>query len=379
MRVIGLISGTSVDGIDAALVDISGSGFDLQAELIEGATYPYPEELQQLILSLGGGAAIAMPELAELDDRIADQFARAALAIQNNHAKADLIGSHGQTVFHRPPRKSNGLQLGYTVQLGRGDAIAQLTQIPTVSNFRVADIALGGEGAPLVSPVDAALLRHQTYDRCVQNIGGIGNLTYLPAKNSERSTKILGWDTGPGNMLLDLAVQHLSNGEKPFDDNGAWAATGTPNRALVDHWLEQDYFQAPPPKSTGREHFGQAYLAQCLADASELNAADLLATLTDFTAATIAHSYQTFLPRLPDQVLLCGGGSRNGYLKQCFQARLEQSTVITTDDVGLSADLKEAIAFAVLAYWRYHTFPGNLPEVTGATRSTLLGEIHHVP
>lgn len=379
MRVIGLISGTSVDGIDAALVDISGSGFDLQAELIEGATYPYPEELQQLILKIGGGNAIAMPEFAELDDRIAAQFAQAAIAIQSNHATADLIGSHGQTVFHRPPQKRNGLQLGYTVQLGRGDAITQLTQIPTVSNFRVADIALGGEGAPLVSPVDAALLRHQTYDRCVQNIGGIGNLTYLPAKNSERSNKILGWDTGPGNMLLDLAVQHLSNGEKSFDDNGAWAATGTPNQALVDHWIEQDYFQAPPPKSTGREHFGQAYFAQCLADAHDLNAADLLATLTDLTAATIAHSYQTFLPSLPDQVLLCGGGSRNGYLKHCLQARLNQSTVMTTDDVGLSADFKEAIAFAVLAYWRYHNFPGNLPEVTGATRSTVLGEIHHVP
>ncbi|NDJ19023.1 anhydro-N-acetylmuramic acid kinase [Myxacorys almedinensis] len=379
MRVIGLISGTSVDGIDAALVEISGSGFDLQAELIKGATYPYPAALQQQILGVGEGEAVSMPDLADLDDRIAAQFAQAAIAIQAHHPKADLIGSHGQTVFHRPPDRRNGLQLGYSMQLGRGEAIAHLTQIPTVSNFRAADIALGGQGAPLVPPVDAALFRHQTYDRCVQNIGGIGNLTYLPAKDSERSTKILGWDTGPGNMLLDLAVQHLSNGEKTFDDNGAWAATGTPDRTLVDHWLQQAYFQAPPPKSTGREHFGQAYLEQCLLDARDLNAADLLATLTDLTAATIAHSYKTFLPRLPDQVLICGGGSRNAYLKQRIQTHLSECTVLTTDDVGLNADFKEAIAFAVLAYWRHHHFPGNLPEVTGATRAVFLGEIYHVP
>jgi anhydro-N-acetylmuramic acid kinase len=371
MRVIGLMSGTSLDGIDAALVEISGSGFDLQTTLLAGETYPYPADLRDRILAVCSGASLSLEEFAELDDAIATQFAQAALAIQT--VPADLIGSHGQTVFHRPPNKT----LGYSLQLGRGALITYLTQIQTISNFRVEDIAAGGQGAPLVPPIDVALLMHPTLDRCVQNIGGIGNVAYLPAKSCPEIPR-LGWDTGPGNMLIDLAVYQLSNGTQTYDADGAWAATGKPNQALVARWLQQDFFQQVPPKSTGREHFGQAYLDQCLQDAQDLSPADVLATLTELTAASIAHSYQTFLPKLPDQVLLAGGGSRNQYLKERIQARLGNVSVMTTDEVGLNADFKEAIAFAVLAYWRYHGFPGNLPEVTGAKQPVLLGEIHQV-
>ncbi|WNZ45681.1 anhydro-N-acetylmuramic acid kinase [Leptolyngbya boryana CZ1] len=370
MRVIGLMSGTSVDGIDAALVDISGSTEDLQAMLIAGATYPYPAELRDRILAVCGGAPLSLAELAELDDAIATQFAQAALKIQANQAPAVLIGSHGQTVFHRPLNA----QLGYSLQIGRGEVIAHQTKIATVSNFRAADIAIGGQGAPLVPPIDAALLRHPIEHRCVQNIGGIGNVTYLPPLKAD--LPIRGWDTGAGNMLIDLAVQRFS--EQTYDRDGAWAARGTPNLELVDRWLQQDFFQQPPPKSTGREHFGAAYLDACLTDASGLTQADILATLTEFTAASIAQSYQRFLPQLPDRVLVCGGGSRNTYLKQRLQFLLPDSIICTTDDLGLNADFKEAIAFAVLAYWRYHEIPGNLPEVTGAPKSVLLGEIHHV-
>ena len=375
MRIIGLISGTSVDGIDAALVDISGFDSDLQVNLIAGETYPYPPELQARILQVCGGAALSIAELADLDDAIAAQFAQAARQIQTHHSPANLIGSHGQTVFHRPPSE----QLGYTMQLGRGAAIALHTGISTISNFRVADIEAWGHGAPLVPPVDVALLTHDKYDRCVQNIGGIGNLAFLPARGSDLPRS--GWDTGPGNMLIDLAVHHFSNGEQTYDRDGAWAASGTPCTELVDRWLTQEYYQLSPPKSTGREHFGQDYLHQCLADAESYNLspADILATLTELTAASIAHSYRSFLPKLPDQVLVCGGGSRNSYLKTRLQAQLDDIPVLTTDDVGLSADFKEAIAFAVLAYWRYHEIPGNLPEVTGARQFVLLGEIHQVP
>jgi anhydro-N-acetylmuramic acid kinase len=377
MRVIGLISGTSVDGIDAALTEISGSGFDLHVELLAGETYSYPDDLRDRILAVGGGAPISMEGFAELDDAIATQFAQAALRIQTS--PADLIGSHGQTVFHRPPQTTaqDWRRLGYSLQLGRGALIAHLTRIPTISNFRAADIAVGGQGAPLVPPVDVALLSHPTLDRCVQNIGGIGNVAYLPAK-SKPTIAHRGWDTGPGNMLIDLAVYQLSKGSQTYDKDGAWAASGTPDSTLVDRWLTQDFFQQSPPKSTGREHFGQDYLHHCLADAAPLSAADVLATLTDFTAASIAHSYHHFLPQLPDQVLLCGGGSRNHYLKSRLQARLGQVSVITTDEAGLNADFKEAIAFAVLAYWRHQGFPGNLPEVTGAPQPVLLGEINQV-
>jgi anhydro-N-acetylmuramic acid kinase len=373
-----------VDGVDAALVEVSGTQTNLRADFINGLTYPYPDRLRSQILALCGGAALSMPELAALDDAIAQVFAEAALAVQAGYPPADLIGSHGQTVFHRPPVTSrqtgSELSLGYSLQLGRGTAIAHLTQLPTISNFRAADIAAGGQGAPLVPPIDACLLRHDTYNRCIQNLGGIGNVTYLPARSSPTPDKILGWDTGPGNMLLDLAAQQLSAGRLTYDQDGAWAAQGQPYLPLVEQWLQQDFFQLPPPKSTGRELFGQEYLQQCLQEAAPyaLPPADLLATLTELTAASIAHSYRTFLPQLPDQVLLGGGGSHNRYLQQRIQSNLPLAQVCPTNEMGLNADFKEAIAFAVLAYWRFKGIPGNLPEVTGAHQTTLLGEIHLV-
>ncbi|PMB52555.1 anhydro-N-acetylmuramic acid kinase [Fischerella thermalis CCMEE 5201] len=387
-RVIGLISGTSVDGIDAALVDISGTDFDLQVEFVAGVTYSYQDDLRERILAVCAGQAISMAELAELDDAIAIAFAQAAQNIQVDHQPATLIGSHGQTVYHRPAgvgdreNTSPRHRLGYTLQLGRGAVIAQLTGITTVNNFRVADIAAGGQGAPLVSPVDAALFSHPQEARCIQNIGGISNLTYLPPRQDSQPDhwleKIRGWDTGPGNSLLDLAVQYITNGTKTYDENGSWAASGTPCHALVEHWLEQEYFHLPPPKSTGRELFGVDYLQECIKDSEpyQLSPADLLATLTELTAVSIVHNYHSFLPKLPERVFLCGGGSRNLYLKNRLQQLLEPVPVLTTDEVGLSADFKEAIAFAVLAYWRQLGFPGNLPTVTGASKRVLLGEIN---
>lgn len=383
-HVIGLISGTSVDGIDAALVDIVGTDSDLKVELITGKTYPYPADLRKQILAVGGGAAISIAELAELDDAIALAFAQAAQDIQSTHTPAELIGSHGQTIYHRPPSQSKSTHhslLGYSLQVGRGEAIAQITGIPTVSNFRVADIAAGGQGAPLVSKVDAYLLSDPQESRCIQNIGGIGNVTYLPPRHHPSwIDKIRGWDTGPGNSLLDLAVQHLTDGAKTYDENGNWAATGTPCDKLVEQWLNQDFFQQLPPKSTGRELFGSEYLHQCLADAEiyQLSPADLLATLTELTVASIVREYSTFLPHLPERVLLCGGGSRNLYLKRRLQFYLEPIPVLTTDEVRLSADFKEAIAFAVLAHWRNLGIPGNLPQVTGATIEVLLGDFHPI-
>ncbi|WP_392482536.1 anhydro-N-acetylmuramic acid kinase [Nostoc sp. C110] len=394
-RVIGLISGTSVDGIDAVLVEISGTELDLKVELLVGKTYPYPAELREKILAVGAGVAISMAELAEIDDAIAQVFAQAAQNIQIGHQLATLIGSHGQTVYHRPPKEGAGEQrsrgremltshsalstpLGYSLQLGRGELIAYLTGITTVSNFRVADIAIGGHGAPLVPRVDAYLLSHPEEGRCIQNIGGIGNVAYIAPRHGDWLSKIRAWDTGPGNSLLDLAVEHLSAGAKTYDENGNWAASGTPCHPLVEQWLNQDYFHLPPPKSTGRELFGVTYLHQCLKDAQgyQLNAADILATLTELTAASIVHSYRTFLPEMPQRVLLCGGGSRNLYLKRRLELLLASIPVLATDEVGLNADFKEAIAFAVLAYWRHLGIPGNLPTATGAPQEVLLGEIH---
>ena len=376
MKVMGLMSGTSVDGVDVALVELTGEKDKLQVKLLAGETYPYPEALQGQILAVSSGSPLTMEAFCELDDAIAQHFAQCAQTLENHtHITAELIGSHGQTVFHRPPQHS----LGYSVQLGRGAMIAHCTQRPTVTNFRAADIAQGGQGAPLVPQVDACLLSHPHFSRCVQNIGGISNVTYLPPRNqSHWESKILGWDNGPGNSLLDLAVQKLTAGKHRYDDKGEWAAQGSPCLELVQNWLQQDFFQQSPPKSTGRELFGEAYLKQTWEDANayHLSEADFLASLTELTASAIAQDYQQFLPTLPDAMLLCGGGSRNSYLRERLQAKLPQVTIQTTDDMGLNSDFKEAIAFAVLAYWRYQNQDsGNLPQVTGAKRPIILGEL----
>lgn len=371
------MSGTSVDGIDAAVVEISGTTLDLRVELLAAETYPYPDHVRSQILSVCGGATLSMAEFAELDDRIAQCFGQAAVDIQTNQAPATLIGSHGQTVFHRPTTPES---MGYSLQLGRGALIAQVAKITTIDNFRAADIAAGGQGAPLVPKPDAYLLGDRLEHRCVQNIGGIGNVTYLPPQSQpDWESQVCGWDTGPGNTLLDLAVTQLSQGELTFDRDGAWAATGTVCQPLVQIWLEQAYFRLSPPKSTGRELFGQDYLHNCIAAAAgyQLTPADLLATLTDLTASSIADSYRRFLPQLPNRVLLCGGGSRNLYLRQRLQHHLPGIAIDTTTAAGIDGDAKEAIAFAVLAYWRHQQIPGNLPTATGAKQSMLLGDVHH--
>ena len=381
MRIIGLMSGTSVDGIDAALTEVSGEGYEVKVELLKGITHAYPEALRSQILSVCAHEPITLTTLAELDDAIAHEFIQAINALDIDLSTVELIGSHGQTLYHRPPT-DQPQKLGYTLQLGRGELIAQATERPTVSNFRMADIALGGQGAPLVPIIDACLLSDFAQHRAVQNIGGIGNVTYLPPwdKANEPSTiptAVKGWDTGPGNALIDWAVASLSDGQKTYDKNGEWAAQGTPHQPLIEQWLRHPFFKATPPKSTGRELFGAAYAHQRWQDSKtvQLSDADFLATLTDFTAASIALSYRQFLPQVPAEVLIGGGGSRNQYLMNRLQHRLPSSRVVSTGARQLDADYKEAIAFSILAYWRWHNVPGNLPSVTGASRPCLLGEI----
>jgi anhydro-N-acetylmuramic acid kinase len=324
------------------------------------------------ILAVCAGEARSLQQICELDDLIAESFAQAAIAISDkSDRKPDLIGSHGQTVFHRPPV---GNQMGYTVQLGRGAVIAELTGIKTISDFRVADIEAGGQGAPLVPMIDALLLSHPTKYRVCQNIGGISNLTYLPPNSIENQDQVFGFDNGTGNVLMDMATQKLFG--ESFDLDGAIARQGQPELQLIDQWLAQEFFVTAPPKSTGRELFSPNYLDACLADCRGLSNYDILATLTEFTARAIAKSYQDFLPIFPEEVLVSGGGSRNRYLMERLQDLLAPAIVQRTDAFGLSADSKEAIAFAILGYLRIKERAGNLPSVTGAKRSVLLGKIY---
>lgn len=380
MYVIGLMSGTSVDGIDAALLAIQGRDLEIKIELIAYETYDYSPALRSRILEVCANAPLTVAEMAKLDDQIATAFAQAAIAIQAQaNQTAQLIGSHGQTVYHRPPDWDSTPGLGYSVQWGRGEAIAAQTGIATVSAFRQADLAAHGQGAPLVPRLDAALLSHPYHWRCVQNLGGIGNVTALPPRNHPNWLEhIKGWDTGPANVLLDLAISQLTDGQQTYDPDGQWAAQGSPCVELVTQWLEHPFFPQAPPKSTGRELFGPTFLEQCWQESQlyDLSAADWLATLTEFTAVSVAQSYQAFLTQQPQDVLLCGGGSRNTYLRSRLAHHLQPATVLTTTECGLHADAKEAIAFAVLAYWRWHNTPGNLPAVTGAKTAVPLGILH---
>lgn len=225
-------------------------------------------------------------------------------------------------------------------------------------------------------PVDAYLLGHPQEHRCIQNIGGIANVTYLPPTTTLHwPQQVRGWDTGPGNSLLDLAAQRLSQGQLSYDADGAWAAQGKPDLSLVHRWLDHPYFRQAPPKSTGRELFGWDYLDQCLGEATHLTEADFLASLVELTALSIVRSYGDCLPQLPDRVLLCGGGLHNGYLRSRLAHHLPGIPLESTDTAGVNADFKEAIAFAVLAHWHQHQQPGNLPAVTGAQTAVVLGEM----
>jgi len=383
--VVGLMSGTSVDAIDAALVRI-GPGADPErrtVELLAQRETPFDPVLHAAIFDSFPPHTGTIARLAQLDVLIGEAFAAATLALLDEAGVApesvDLIGSHGQTVYHapHPGASADGLPaVPVTVQIGSGAVLAARTGITTIYDFRSADLALGGEGAPLVPYVDYLLLG-DAESLAVQNIGGIGNVTIL--RRGMGVPGLSAFDTGPGNMLIDALAQLTSAGQHAFDEDGALAAQGTVARALLDDALEDPFFARRPPKSTGREEFGTLYAAEFAAKGRSLGLADadLLATATALTARSIADAYRRFvLPETAlDAVLLCGGGARNPTLRRMLAAELAPLPVGTTTERGIPSDAKEAIAFAVLAYETAHGRPGTLPATTGASRPAILGAI----
>lgn len=372
---IGLMSGTSADSIDAACVRFEGAPPRLDWELLSFVTLPMTAELRQEIFAAFRPETGTVDKLCQLNFTLGEWFAKASLeavkAANLTPAQVDFIGSHGQTVWHIPPNSGEGV--ASTLQLGNPAVIAQRTGITVVSDFRSRDMAAGGQGAPLVPFVDNLLLSHPTLSRAVQNIGGIGNVTWLPAGGAGEA---FGFDTGPGNMLLDRAAEVLTQGQMHCDMDGKMAFAGTVQENFLQKWMsEEPYFTRKPPKSTGRELFGVQRCDVYLKEMAGLPKEDILATLTAFTARSTAEAYKNFLPALPDEVLLCGGGARNPAIAAMLQKELPTSRIGRTEDAGLPGDSKEAVAFAVLGYETMNRRPGNLPAATGAKGPVILGSI----
>ncbi|MCW4456542.1 anhydro-N-acetylmuramic acid kinase [Flavobacterium sp. MXW15] len=363
---LGLMSGTSADGIDAALVQ-----FDEQpgrgCRFLAGHTHPWDDDLRQALIALGQGGDIgSLDALGRLDAQVAIAFAAAAnqLLADTGTAPAQVcaIGSHGQTVRHRPLADP-----AFTWQLGDGNRIAELTGITTVADFRRRDVAAGGHGAPLMPAFHLAMLGTADEDRAVLNLGGIANLTLIP-----RAGTVRGFDTGPANALLDgWCQQHLG---QPFDAGGAFAASGRVDEPLLARLRNDPWFALPPPKSTGREQFHLDWLRSHL-DQRPLAAADIQATLLELTAATVADALLAQQPGTR-RLLVCGGGVRNPHLLQRLAARLPGVALESTAAHGLDPDYLEAMGFAWLARETLAGRPGNLPAVSGARGPRVLGAIH---
>ncbi|MEP7358564.1 MAG: anhydro-N-acetylmuramic acid kinase, partial [Anaerolineales bacterium] len=370
MIVIGLMSGTSADGIDAAVTQLDGAPPRLNWKLLAHVHTPYPPELRAELFDCFRPETGTVDRLCALNFALGRAFGQAALraiaAAGLRPEQVDLIGSHGQTLWHIPDGPNAS-----TLQLGEPALIAEIAGLPVVSNFRVRDMAAGGQGAPLVAYVDALLFSHPSLTRAMQNIGGIANVTYLGPGGP------IAFDTGPGNMLIDDAVQRATGGGEAFDRNGERAARGEVNQDLLEAWLAEPYFRRPPPKTTGRELFGAAFGERAWAQAVALGLStdDTLATLTALTAHSLARAYRAFLPAYPDEVIVSGGGAHNATLMQLLRQQLAPAQVLTMDELGLPSEAKEAVAFAVLAYETWHGRPGNLPAATGASRPVILGTI----
>lgn len=363
-RYIGLLSGTSMDAIDAALVELE------PLQLLATYTFPLPSPLRQELFTLVERRTTSLEELGSLDSRLGHLFAKATIELLNKAkvpaTEIQAIGSHGQTLYHwiQPPHP-------FTLQIGDPNIIAEMTGITTVADFRRRDIAAGGQGAPLASAFHAATLSHPHYHRAVLNIGGMANISFLPTAPEKR---VRGFDTGPGNALMDdWTSRHL---HKPMDEGGHWAASGQINQPLLQRLLSDPYFSLPPPKSTGREDFNIAWLDRMLSELeATLTPADIQATLCVFTATSIKLAVQHYGSQT-EELLVCGGGANNKTLMQMLQKLLAPCLVTTTATYGIPPQWVEACTFAWLAKQTLQGRPGNLPEVTGAKHPVVLGAIY---
>jgi anhydro-N-acetylmuramic acid kinase len=389
MIVAGVMSGTSADGINVALVRILGRGFRSRLELLAHYEFPYPSEVRRAVLHAMNAKAASVPDLARLNVVLGELYAKAVQTAQRRaKLECNLVGCHGQTIYHQgAPGIFLGRPVTCTWQTGEAAVIAFKVGVPVVSDFRPADVAAGGKGAPLVPFFDYALFRHRRFGRIVQNLGGIGNLTAIPPRAS--ADEVVAFDTGPGNMVIDAVASELF--DVPFDRNGRLAANGKPIDTVVRQLLRRSFFHQKPPKTAGREQFGQHFSAQLLRLCRRADRHDVMATATALTARSVgiavreivlpkdAHNHPagSRWPSRYREFVASGGGTRNLTLMRMLRDELAplKMRMKTSDDFGLPSTAKEAVAFALLAYQTWRHLPSNIPSATGAQRPAILGKI----
>lgn len=386
LLVLGLMSGTSADGIDVALARISGAPPNLNAKLLGHTSFNFPAALRKEILRVAEQQSIPAGELSQLNFRLGQIYADAVLAACKKFKAApsriNLIGNHGQTIFHQgQPAPYFGKPIASTLQIGEGSIIAARTGITTVSDFRPADMALGGQGAPLVPYVDYLLYRHPTLGRVSLNLGGIANITVIPA--NAKPSQVFAFDTGPANILVDALAQHSTRGRQRFDKDAHLAQSGRSIPALLNELMKDPYLRLAPPKSTGREYYGSAYVQKLLGLGRKHHAKpnDVIRAATIFTALSIIDALNRFVLRKHKikQLIVSGGGARNPLITAQLAAALPTVEMLPSSRFGIREDAKEAFAFALLAYETFHQRPSNLPSATGARGPAILGKISYAP
>lgn len=386
MRVLGLMSGTSADAIDVALVHIAGGPPKISVKLIDFASLPFPPKIRAAVLRMGEGEPVTSGEVSQLNFRLGELFADACLDACRQFGispkKIALIGSHGQTIFHQGmPTEFLGSRLSSTLQIGDPSFIAARTGITTVGDFRPADMAVGGQGAPLVPFVDYILYRSASLGSVSLNLGGIGNISVIPRGAQTRD--VFAFDTGPGNMVIDALVRDITKGTKRFDEDAGMAQRGRSLPRLLSGLMEDPYLRKNPPKSAGREQYGHTFVSQLKKEGSRENAhpEDLVRTATIFTALSVVDALHRFvLPKTKiHRLIVSGGGVHNPLIMGQMSAALPSLEVIPSSQLGVPEDAKEALAFAILAYETFHHRAANVPSATGARRSAILGKICYAP
>ena len=396
MIVAGVMSGTSADGINVALVEISGASFDMRFELLAHQEYPYPRAVRSAVLAAMNARRASVADLARLNFLLGELYASAVRAtVRKAGREVELVGCHGQTLYHQGEAAPYlGNRIAATWQTGEGAIIAARVGAPVVSDFRPADMAAGGKGAPLVPFLDYLVYREARVGRIVQNIGGIANLTAIPV--GALPEQVTAFDTGPGNMVVDAVMERLLG--KPYDRDGRMASTGNPLEAVLKVLLQHSFFRRKPPKTAGREEFGREFVADFLRRCGRARKEDIVATATALTARAISTAVKSFvLQRQSTQqsalstqqnhretfseYVISGGGAKNRTLVAMLRAQLEPLGLMlrSSDEFGVPSAAKEAVAFALLAYETWHRRPSNVPAATGARRPAVLGKISYVP